>query len=69
MEFFRQLDDFGFVLLPDLMDAGLLSRLKQLLDADLQAALSPELRELLALDDPLNDDLSGQDVKRSGFLI
>jgi ectoine hydroxylase-related dioxygenase (phytanoyl-CoA dioxygenase family) len=41
---------------------------KQLLDADLQAALSPRLRELLALDDPLNDELSKQDFVRSGFL-
>jgi ectoine hydroxylase-related dioxygenase (phytanoyl-CoA dioxygenase family) len=41
---------------------------KQLLDAELQAALSPALRELLALDDPLNDELSSQNVVRSGFL-
>jgi ectoine hydroxylase-related dioxygenase (phytanoyl-CoA dioxygenase family) len=41
---------------------------KQLLDAELQAALSPSLRELLALDDPLNDELSSQNVVRSGFL-
>lgn len=41
---------------------------KQLLDADLQAALPAELRELLALDDPLNDDLSRHDFVRSGFL-
>lgn len=41
---------------------------KQLLDADLQAGLSPALRELLALDDPLNDELSSQAVVRSGFL-
>ena len=31
---------------------------KQLLDADVQAGLSPELRDLLAIDDPLNDALS-----------
>ena len=42
---------------------------KQLLDADLQAALPPELRELLALDDALNDDLCRQDSVRSGFLV
>ena len=41
---------------------------KQLLDPDLQAALSPELRELLALDDSQNDDLCGQNFVRSGFL-
>jgi hypothetical protein len=33
-----------------------------------QAQLSPELRDLLALDDPLNDELSSQDVVRSGFM-
>ncbi|HVA46346.1 MAG TPA: phytanoyl-CoA dioxygenase family protein [Pirellulales bacterium] len=37
---------------------------KQLLDADLPAAL----RELLALDDALNDELCRQNVVRSGFL-
>lgn len=41
---------------------------KQLLDADLQSSLPSELRELLALDDSLNDDLCRQDTKRSGFL-
>jgi ectoine hydroxylase-related dioxygenase (phytanoyl-CoA dioxygenase family) len=41
---------------------------KQLLDADLQAALAPEMRELLALDDALNDELSSQNIVRSGFL-
>jgi hypothetical protein len=41
---------------------------KQLLDADLQGKLSAELRELLALDDPLNEDLALQNVVRSGFL-
>ncbi len=41
---------------------------KQLLDADLQASLAPELRTLLALDDKLNDELSQRDVVRSGFL-
>ena len=43
---------------------------KTLLDAELQRALPPELRELLALDDPLNDDLSsGNNFTRSGFLV
>jgi ectoine hydroxylase-related dioxygenase (phytanoyl-CoA dioxygenase family) len=41
---------------------------KQLLDAELQATLPPELRELLALDDELNDDLARQSFVRSGFL-
>lgn len=41
---------------------------KQLLDAGLQASLSAELRELLALDDPLNDEISSQYAVRSGFL-
>lgn len=41
---------------------------KQLLDAELQATLSPELRELLALDDGLNDELAQQEFARSGFL-
>ena len=41
---------------------------KQLLDAELQAALPSELRALLALDDPLNDEISSQYAVRSGFL-
>ena len=41
---------------------------KQLLRPDVQAALSPELRELLAIDDPLNDELSANVAVRSGFL-
>jgi ectoine hydroxylase-related dioxygenase (phytanoyl-CoA dioxygenase family) len=41
---------------------------KNLLDADVQAALSPELRDLLAIDDPLNDELSANVVVRSGFM-
>ncbi|HET6884034.1 MAG TPA: phytanoyl-CoA dioxygenase family protein, partial [Pirellulales bacterium] len=41
---------------------------KRLLDAELQAALSPDLRELLALDDASNDDLACQEFVRSGFL-
>ena len=38
---------------------------KQLLDAEVQAALSPELRDLLALDDPLNDAISSSVTVRS----
>lgn len=41
---------------------------KALLDDDLQAGLSPALRELLALDDALNDDLAQRPFARSGFL-
>jgi ectoine hydroxylase-related dioxygenase (phytanoyl-CoA dioxygenase family) len=41
---------------------------KRLLRPEVQAALSAELRELLALDDPLNDELATCDVPRSGFL-
>jgi len=41
---------------------------KQLLRPEVQAALSPELRTLLALDDPLNDELSASVTVRSGFL-
>src|SRR3990170_1010349 len=41
---------------------------KQLLRPDVQAALSPDLRQLLALDDPLNDQLSANVTVRSGFL-
>jgi ectoine hydroxylase-related dioxygenase (phytanoyl-CoA dioxygenase family) len=41
---------------------------KQLLRPDVQAALAPELRELLALDDPLNDALSATVTVRSGFM-
>jgi hypothetical protein len=33
-----------------------------------QASLSPELRDLLALDDPLNDELSADVPVRSGFM-
>jgi ectoine hydroxylase-related dioxygenase (phytanoyl-CoA dioxygenase family) len=38
---------------------------KQLLDADVQAGLSPELRDLLAIDDPLNDAISSSVAVRS----
>jgi ectoine hydroxylase-related dioxygenase (phytanoyl-CoA dioxygenase family) len=41
---------------------------KQSLSPDVQARLSPELRRLLALDDPLNDELSANVTTRSGFL-
>lgn len=41
---------------------------KQLLRPDVQAALSPELRRILALDDPLNDELSATVTVRSGFM-
>ena len=41
---------------------------KQLLDNDLQETLPPNLRQLLALDDVLNDELAKQQIVRSGFL-
>ena len=41
---------------------------KALLDPGLQAALPAGLRDLLALDDPDNDALSGGAVERSGFM-
>ena len=41
---------------------------KQLLRPEVQGALSPELRDLLALDDPLNDRLSAATTVRSGFM-
>jgi Phytanoyl-CoA dioxygenase (PhyH) len=41
---------------------------KALLRPEVQAALSPGLRDLLALDDPLNDQLSAAPVERSGFM-
>ena len=41
---------------------------KALVDRDTQLELSPGLRELLALDDELNDRLSQMDVVRSGFM-
>ena len=40
---------------------------KQFLRPETQTALSPDLRELLALDDPLNDQLSSGGM-RSGFM-
>jgi Phytanoyl-CoA dioxygenase (PhyH) len=41
---------------------------KQLLRPEVQAALSREVRDLLALDDPLNDELSSTVTVRSGFM-
>jgi ectoine hydroxylase-related dioxygenase (phytanoyl-CoA dioxygenase family) len=41
---------------------------KRLLRPEVQAGLSPALRELLALDDPLNDELSANVIVRSGFM-
>ena len=41
---------------------------KQLLRPEVQASLTPELRNLLALDDPLNDELAKSNIPRSGFL-
>jgi len=41
---------------------------KKLLREQVQASLPAELRELLALDDPLNDELSGKPRVVSGFL-
>jgi ectoine hydroxylase-related dioxygenase (phytanoyl-CoA dioxygenase family) len=41
---------------------------KRLLRPEVQSRLSPELRRLLALDDPLNDELSSQFSNISGFL-
>jgi ectoine hydroxylase-related dioxygenase (phytanoyl-CoA dioxygenase family) len=41
---------------------------KKLLRAETQAALSPELRWLLAIDDEANDALSAQGSGKSGFL-
>jgi ectoine hydroxylase-related dioxygenase (phytanoyl-CoA dioxygenase family) len=41
---------------------------KRLLRPEVQQALSPEMRHLLALDDPDNDRLSAEVAVRSGFL-
>jgi ectoine hydroxylase-related dioxygenase (phytanoyl-CoA dioxygenase family) len=41
---------------------------KQLLRASVQGQLTPELRHLLALDDPLNDAISANVAVRSGFM-
>jgi len=41
---------------------------KQLLRPEVQAALSLDMRQILALDDPMNDELSAAVTVRSGFL-
>lgn len=41
---------------------------KRLLDAEVQRSLSPQLRNLLAIDDPENDRLSSQVTVTSGFM-
>ena len=41
---------------------------KALLQPEVQARLGPALRHLLALDDPLNDELSANVTVRSGFM-
>jgi hypothetical protein len=41
---------------------------KQLLRANVQDRLSPDLRAMLALDDPLNDAVSAHVSVRSGFI-
>jgi hypothetical protein len=41
---------------------------KRLIDPALQATFPDSLRWLLALDDPLNDQLSGETTNQSGFL-
>lgn len=41
---------------------------KGLIDPSVAAAFAPEVRELLALDDPENDRLSGDPGPRSGFM-
>lgn len=41
---------------------------RALLRPEVQASLSPEARHILALDDPLNDELSASVSVRSGFL-
>lgn len=41
---------------------------KRLIPPDVQAAMTPDLRSLLALDDPLNDDLCSRITSQSGFL-
>ncbi len=41
---------------------------KQLIDVERQATFSSELRWLLALDDPLNDELAKLDIPKSAFM-
>jgi ectoine hydroxylase-related dioxygenase (phytanoyl-CoA dioxygenase family) len=41
---------------------------KRLLSKETQASLSPNLRKILAIDDPLNDKLSATGSGQSGFM-
>jgi len=41
---------------------------KQLIDRELQTTFPPQLRQILALDDPVNDDVSAHGERLSGFL-
>jgi ectoine hydroxylase-related dioxygenase (phytanoyl-CoA dioxygenase family) len=41
---------------------------KRLVDPELQQTFSPELRKVLALDDPLNDEVTANSEQLSGFL-
>ncbi|MBS1855827.1 MAG: phytanoyl-CoA dioxygenase family protein [Acidobacteria bacterium] len=41
---------------------------KRLLSAEVRARLAPETRQILALDDPLNDELSATGSGKSGFM-
>ncbi len=41
---------------------------KRMLRPEVQASLSPDLRAILALDDPLNDEISANVEVRSGFM-
>jgi ectoine hydroxylase-related dioxygenase (phytanoyl-CoA dioxygenase family) len=41
---------------------------KRLIAPELQQTFSPELREVLALDDPLNDEVTAKSERMSGFL-
>lgn len=41
---------------------------KKLLSPEVQARLGPEMRRILALDDPLNDEVSSATTGQSGFL-
>ena len=41
---------------------------KKLLRPEVQAALAPDVRSMLALDDPMNDELSADVAVRSGFM-
>ena len=41
---------------------------RALVRPEVQARLSPDVRDILALDDPLNDELSANVTVRSGFM-